>query len=411
MTAEFPDIALQQLEKCARCGKCRSVCPVFDVVKDEAFVARGRILLADALRKNQISASNEIAAIMAACLMCRRCSGICPSGVEFTEVLKAARSQIAKEVGLPAGASFFFRHVLPYRRRFNSVIRIAALGQRLAPARRKGNLRHLPLLFKGGKWLPPLAKISALEAYSKPARVENARLRVGIFVGCLINYVYPDFIDATIQLLRRAQIQTIIPEQQLCCGTPAVALGDVEAARMLARRNQEHFREAGCDYVITLCASCGTMLKREYPQLLDSSENPFGVPMLDLSEFLVRHVKLDYGRLQDSVTYHDPCHLRWGQGVIAEPRKLLSDVCHFQETPGEMYCCALGGAFSLTFPDFSEAIAQKKLQSLDALSVREVVSACPGCILQLNDLFARSGSDKKAVHLIQILARSIKTLT
>lgn len=404
----FAPSTLKELEKCARCGKCRSTCPVFAVVKDEAYVARGRISLADSLARAKIPATDEIRTIMSACLMCRRCSEICPSDVDVTGILQAARFCVAHEMDVSRLASLFFRHVLPRRRLFDAVIQLAAWGQKLVPGRRKGTLRHLPMLFKGGKWLPPIARVSALDAHRKPARVAGARMRVGIFVGCLTNYVYPHVVDIAVEQLKQACVEAVVPSSQVCCGTPVLAFGDREAAQTLARRNRECFEAAGCDYVIALCATCGRTLKQEYNRLLQTENHPLGSPVLDISEFLLRYAELDYEQLADSVTYHDPCHLRWGQKVAGEPRELLRRSCNFEEAPGEMTCCGQAGAFHVLFPELAEQIGRRKLESLATIEAKEVATGCPGCILQLNDLFARAGSDKKAVHIVEVLARSAK---
>ncbi|UCD57645.1 MAG: (Fe-S)-binding protein, partial [Candidatus Hydrogenedentota bacterium] len=190
-----PSLAsMDELEKCARCGKCRSVCPVFAELKDEAFVARGRISLFEALGRGEIATSPELRNIMSACLMCQRCTEICPSGVQFMQVLKAARERLAREMGLPFGSSFVFRHIITRRWLFDVAILAASLAQRVIPGRRKGNLRHLPLFFKGGKWLPPISRTPALRRYPRPVGVQGAKARVALFVGCLTNYVYPQVV-------------------------------------------------------------------------------------------------------------------------------------------------------------------------------------------------------------------------
>jgi glycolate oxidase iron-sulfur subunit len=93
--------------------------------------------------------------------------------------------------------------------------------------------------------------------------------------------------------------------------------------------------------------------------------------------------------------------------VAAEPRKLLTQSSHFVEPSGEMTCCGLGGAFHVLYPEIAESIGRKKVESLSSLDIREVATGCPGCVLQLNDLFAKSHIDKKAVHTIEVLARSL----
>jgi glycolate oxidase iron-sulfur subunit len=340
--------------------------------------------------------------------MCGRCSENCPSGVDFTEVLRAARVHVAREIRIPLTAALIFRRVLPRRKLFDALIRLAAFSQKILPGRRNGTLRHLPLLFKCGKWLPPLAKVPALDAHAIPIKVKGSWMRAGIFVGCLNNYIYPNIIDAGIALLHKAEVEAVVPSSQVCCGAPVLAFGDIEAARMLARRNQECFKAADCDLIITLCASCGRMLKHEYKRLLESTGPPLKLPVFDISEFLHKCSDLDYELRQDLVTYHDPCHLRWGQKISKEPRELLARACNFIELPGEMQCCGQAGAFHVLFPELAEKIGQKKLDSLAQIDAHVVASGCPGCILQLNDLFSRSGSDKKAMHVVEILNGSAR---
>ncbi|GAB4337019.1 MAG: (Fe-S)-binding protein [Candidatus Abyssubacteria bacterium] len=399
--------AAEELEKCARCGKCRAVCPVFAELRDEAFVARGRVALFEALSRDEISASPELQTIMSACLMCQRCREICPSGVQFVEILLAARARLAREMGLPFGFSFVFRYLLMRRRLFDFAMRAAAFVQRVIPGRRRGSLRHLPLFFKGGKWLPPLAKRTALERFGVAPLEKGEKKRVGIFVGCLTNYVYPEIVEACIELLRAAGMDVMVPESQLCCGTPALALGDLEAARRLARRNKACFEDARCDYIVAVCASCGRTLKQEYPYLLDSSET-LGAPVLDVCEFLVRHTDLAFGALKEKATYHDPCHLRWGQGIAAEPRRLLARSCAFEEIEGDMYCCGQAGTFHVFYPEIAEMLGRRKVESLSTSDASEVATGCPGCILQLNDLMAGAAIDTRAVHTVEILARALK---
>jgi len=398
----------EEVQKCARCGKCRSVCPVFAELKDEAFVARGRVWLFEAMSKGELPASPELRKIMSACLMCQRCSEVCPSGVDFVHVINAARERLAKEMGLPFGASFVLRHIITRRRLFDAVIYMTSLLQRVIPGKRKGSLRHLPLFFKGGKWLPPISRKPALNRRRAPAAVPGAKMRVALFVGCLTNYVYPEVVDTTIELLRSANIETIVPASQVCCGTPAIALGDMDAARELARRNRDCFGSVKCDFVLAVCASCGRTLKHEYAGLLGSADAAFDVPVLDVCEFISTHTDLEFRRLAERVTYHDPCHLRWGQGVQSEPRQLLARACRFEEMAGEMYCCGQAGSFHVFYPEIAHLIGQKKVGSLSSSSASEVATGCPGCILQLNDLMAEAGVNKRALHTIEILARSIR---
>jgi glycolate oxidase iron-sulfur subunit len=339
-------------------------------------------------------------------------------------------------MGLPFGASLVFRHVLTRRRLFDFTMRAASFVQRVIPGRRKGSLRHLPLFFKGGKWLPSLAKETALRRFgaTPPERrggpvwppgigqaqgpaptgaasrdqKNGGKKRVGVFVGCLTNYVYPEIIGACVELLRTAGMEVVVPDGQLCCGTPALAFGEIAAARRLARRNKRCFEDANCDFVVAVCASCGRTLKQEYLYLLDSGGATLGAPVLDVCEFVSKHTNLFFTRLTEKVIYHDPCHLRWGQGVMAEPRSLLARSCAFEEIAGDMTCCGQAGTFHVFYPEIAQMLGRRKVDSLSASDASVVATGCPGCILQLNDLMAGAGNGKRALHTVEILARAVR---
>jgi glycolate oxidase iron-sulfur subunit len=381
---------------------------VFKELKDEAFVARGRVALFEALSRGEITASAELQRIMSACLMCRRCSEVCPSGVEFKTILLAAREQLAREMGLPRGAGFVFRRILTSRRLFDMAMRGASLFQNLIPGKRKGNLRHLPLFFQGGKWLPPLAKRSALQRHLTQSKKAVTGKRVSIFVGCLTNYVYPDIVDAAVALLEKAGFEASVPSAQICCGTPPLALGDIDAARRLARVNKETFDADECDFIVTVCASCGRTLKSEYADLLDATDQPFSAPVLDISEFISEHTDIEFKASLEKITYHDPCHLRWGQDIEQEPRKLLGRARRFEEIPDEMYCCGQAGSFHVFYPEIAAMIGRRKVESITDSDAQEIATGCPGCILQLNDLMAEAGLNRRAIHTVEVLARSIR---
>ncbi len=408
MNDALSDAAEQEIEKCARCGKCRSVCPVFAEVRDEAFVARGRVALFEALSRGELTTSPELQKIMSACLMCQRCTEICPSGVEFMSVLKSARARLAKEMGLPFGSSLVFKHILMKRRLFDFSMRAASLLQQIIPGKRKGSLRHLPLFLHGGKWLPPMAGQTALRVHSNRPQVKGGAWRVALFIGCLTNYVYPEIVDATIELLGKAGIEVLVPPSQLCCGTPALAMGDIETARRLAHVNAEALNSEDCDFVITVCASCGRTLKSEYPDLLGAGGKAFDAPVMDVCEFTFEHTDLQFDPPKGKVTYHDPCHLRWGQGIEEPPRKLLERACEFEEIPDEMYCCGQAGTFHVFYPEIAGMIGRRKVESISGSDPAEIATGCPGCILQLNDLLAEAGIEKRALHTVEALVRSFQ---
>jgi glycolate oxidase iron-sulfur subunit len=192
----------------------------------------------------------------------------------------------------------------------------------------------------------------------------------------------------------------------LCCGQPVISYGDIKAAKNLASRNVETLGSVKCDAVITGCASCGRMLRKEYEPLLGRSAAALGEKVYDVGEFIVKFLDAKFERREEKVTYHDPCHLNWGQGIVKEPRQLLRAAGEYSEMPNATRCCGGGGSFSLFHYDLASKITAHKVESIESSPADVVATSCPGCMLQIQDRLAASGSSKRVEHLAEFLLRS-----
>ena len=397
----------REIARCAKCGKCRSVCPIFLEMGDESAVARGRITLAEAVLKGQIDLSRKVKAYMWMCLKCLRCTAMCPSGVAYEKILQGMRDEIAKRRGVPWLARAIFRFVLPKRRRFDKLIRLAALSQRILPRAREGMLRHLPLMFMGRQSVPALADKSALEML-EGHQPRGGRPRVGLFLGCLTNYIYPQIATSLIKVFDKAGYDVVIPREQVCCGTPVVCFGDVRSARRLAEINVRAF--ADCEAVVTGCASCGRTLKCDYEGLLGQEGKAFSARMFAAVEFLAKEGAI--GKLAQSgdggepktVTYHDPCHLNWGQGIVEPPRDIIKTCAQLVEMAEPERCCGGAGAFSLFHYDYASKIAAHKVEAIRNTGAEVVATSCPGCMLHIADRLDAEGMPTQVKHTLEVVA-------
>jgi glycolate oxidase iron-sulfur subunit len=238
--------------------------------------------------------------------------------------------------------------------------------------------------------------------------VERPKLRVALFLGCLINYVYPEIAEATVAVLGRLGVEVVIPQGQVCCGTPVLSFGDEQAARRLATMNTEALLVSGADHIVTACASCGKTLKSDYEWLVPDQGAALAKKVLDVSELLDRIPVQGARPIERRVTYHDPCHLRWGQNVVAPPRKLLGQYAQYVEMPEAERCCGGGGSFSLFHYDLATRIAAKKLDSIAASGAEVVATNCPGCILHISDRVTAAGMKIPVVHSIQIVEEAMR---
>jgi glycolate oxidase iron-sulfur subunit len=402
-----PQLILE-IDKCSKCGKCRSVCPVFAETNDESMVARGRITLAEALISGELEYSGRYLRSLKSCIRCMRCVEACPSGVDVAEIVRSMRAEAATDLGLSPLTRLVFRRVIPNRRLYNFAIRFASIAQRLLPRQRHGKLRHLPLFFRGERSVPPLARRTFLEQAREYEPLKDAEHRVGLFVGCLINYVYPEVGEAVVRLLNRYGIDVVVPPDQVCCGAPVIAMGDQVAAQKLADRNVKVFTDAGVDTILVACATGGKTLKKDYPRVLGEDSAEFSASVKDVVEFAADLVIPPIADAARKVTYHDPCHLRWGQGIYREPREILNRMARYEEMRDADRCCGMGGTFSLFFHDISRGITDRKMEAVAATDADIVATACPGCMLQLGEGIARCGMDKSVKHLIQIIEEATR---
>jgi len=397
----------QEVLKCARCGKCRSQCPVFLEVGTESNVARGRIALLDAYIQGRIPYSERVKESMMTCLRCLRCQENCPSGVAVDTLLNFAREKMAQELGVPFLGRVVFRGVLPRRKLFNALVRAASVFQKLLPrSREQRQLRHLPLLFGGKRRIPGLSKRSALKILPEVSKAKDEKKVVAFFVGCLTNYSYAHVAQSIVELLNRNGVTVVTPKGQLCCGQPVISYGDMKAARNLAARNVETLSAVKCDAVITGCASCGRMLRKEYGPLLGESAAAPGGKVYDVGEFIAKFLDAKFERRAEKVTYHDPCHLNWGQGITKEPRQLLKAAGEYSELANATRCCGGGGSFSLFHYDLASQIAAHKVESIESSPAEVIATSCPGCMLQIQDRLAAAGSSKRVEHLAEFLLKA-----
>ena len=391
------------MARCTKCGACRAVCPVFLETGEEGHVARGLISLAEAVLEGRLSYSREVEELCRFCLGCLRCTESCASDVAYEAVLQAVRAGLAEERGVPRAARAMFSFVLPRRWLFGLTLRLARLLQRVLPFRRSGRIRHLPLLFMDRRQVPRLARRTALSKHRDSTR--NRGERVGLFVGCLINYAYPRVAAAAINALERAGYDVVAPGEQVCCGSPVMAMGDVNAARILARRNLAAFKRAGVTRVATACAACGRTLRHAYAQVIPEEWRAAGIDVVDVSELIAPRLDRVAPESPAGVraTYHDPCLLKWGQGITEQPRRLLEPSVELVEMEDADRCCGNGGTSSVFHHDLSAKIADHKLAAIEKSGADAVVTGCPGCMLQFEDRLAAAGSSVRVLHTVEAL--------
>ncbi|HUZ35069.1 MAG TPA: heterodisulfide reductase-related iron-sulfur binding cluster [Streptosporangiaceae bacterium] len=440
---------------CVHCGFCLPACPTYQLWGEEMDSPRGRIhLISQALAGTQLT--EAAAGHLDRCLGCMACLPACPSGVRYDRLIEAARTwteeppdglvpapaRTARERAMRAAIFATF----PYPRRLRALLGPLRAAQwtrldRLAGSRAAQRLApELAVAMRLAPGHAPAARAGAL-----PGRVPAAgerRAVVGMLTGCVQQVFFPEVNAATARVLAAEGCDVIIPAGQGCCGALSLHSGRASQAVRLARRTIAEFERAGVDAIVVNSAGCGSAMK-EYGALLadggghrggpppaDASgqPDPAGWParaaaiagkVRDFSEFLVELFDSAGGPravrhgLAVTAAYHDACHLAHAQRIRQQPRDLLRAIpgLTLAEVGDGGTCCGSAGLYNLLQPEAARELGERKAAAIMATGASLVVSANPGCSLQIASATASAGGDAPAVaHIAEVLDASLRGL-
>jgi glycolate oxidase iron-sulfur subunit len=358
------------------------------------------------------------------CLACRACETACPSGVEYGKLIEAARSEIEARVPRPLGARLLRKFVFGHLLQSPSLLKTVGAFLYLYEAsglqrvvRSSGLLRLFGQLERLESLSPPMQSpfFFAQIGRTFPAEGEG-RYRVAFLAGCIANISFARLNEATVRVLQKNGCEVVVPGAQTCCGALHVHSGLREEARRLARRNIDAVVDGGFDAVITNAAGCGSTLK-EYDELLEHDEayagkaKKFTGLMKDVNEFLAA-IELNprMATLPITVTYQDSCHLAHGQRVRTQPRKLLRAVpgLTFREMPMSDLCCGSAGIYNVLQNEMAMTVLKSKMDYVNMTGAEVIVTANPGCMLQLQAGAKLHGKGQRVAHVVEILDESYR---
>jgi glycolate oxidase iron-sulfur subunit len=411
---------LDLVNDCVHCGFCLPTCPTYVLWGREEDSPRGRVyLMEEGLRGEPMS--DSMVAHFDRCLGCMACVTACPSGVRYDRLIEDTRQQVER------------LHHRPVRERLlrDAIFRLFPYPRRLRLLR--GPLRAYQATRASrvvGRLLTRTPTLAALESLtprlSRPERLPSLvaargtrRAVVGMLTGCVQRAFFPDVNAATARVLAAEGCDVIVPPGQGCCGALSVHNGREAEAQRFARSVIDVFTDAGVDRIVVNAAGCGSSMK-EYGELL--RDDPayaeraaaFAAKVRDLSEVLVelgpvapRHP------LPLTVAYHDACHLAHAQGVRAQPRRLLAGIPDLvlREIADPEICCGSAGVWNLLNPRPARQLGDRKAGAVLATGAQLLVTANPGCLMQVAASVRRAGATIGLAHTAQVLDASIRRLT
>ena len=416
-----------QLVVCMRCGLCQATCPVFAQTGREADVARGKLALLDGLMQEMFNDPRGVYERLNRCLLCGSCAANCPSGVEVLEIFIKARAILTGYMGLSAAKKILLRGMLVHPKTFDRLAEWGARFQQIFTRPVNDLLgtscARLVSPSLSERHFVPLAKTPFhAKTPSLDTDAGASGIKVAFFVGCLIDKIFPQVAEATLQVLKHHGVGIYLPQAQACCGIPAASSGDTATFKRLVQYNLDIFEDEKFDYLVTACATCTSTIKEVWPVLIRKEPGKLvdGVKRisektLDIHQFLVAKAGLK-GISQTNtenpvgVTYHDPCHLKKALGIAAEPRAVLAanPGYHLKEMPQPDACCGMGGSFNLQYYEISSEIGKRKRDNIKASGCEVVATGCPACMLQISDVLSRSKDRLAVKHPMEIYAEALK---
>jgi glycolate oxidase iron-sulfur subunit len=413
---------LDLVDDCVHCGFCLPTCPTYVLWGEEMDSPRGRVYLMEQGLRGGEPMTDSMVVHFDRCLGCMACVTACPSGVQYNRLIEDTRQQVERlhrrtvRERLLRGAIF---GLFPYPRRLR-LLRGPLRAYRASGAQRlvgrTGVLERAPTLATLESLAPRLGRPERL-----PARIPATgprRAVVGMLTGCVQRAFFPDVNAATARVLAAEGCEVVLPRGQGCCGALSVHNGREAEAQRFARALIDTFVDAGVDYLVVNAAGCGSSMK-EYGELL--RDDPayadkaaaLAAKVRDLSEMLVelgpvapRHP------LPVTAAYHDACHLAHAQGVRAQPRRLLGDIPELvlREIADSEICCGSAGVWNVLNPEPARQLGDRKARDVLATGADLLVTANPGCLMQVASSVRRAGGTIGLAHTAQVLDASIRGL-
>ena len=378
------------IDECVHCGFCLPTCPTYQSWNEEMDSPRGRIYLMKSLTEGR-ELSDTIIAHFDRCLGCMACVTACPSGVKYDELIMQTRAEVERARKSLFRSMLFT--MLPYPKRMKAMLIPQMIGKALRPflPRRLANLVSLT---------PPITAhhLAAKLPEFTPAKGAR-RARVALLAGCVQRVYFPSVNEATIRVLSAEGCDVVVPRDLGCCGALSAHAGRDEEARRFERKAIDAVTSAKVDAVIVNAAGCGSWMK-EWKKL----------PVKDISEFLVElGPRAERHPMKVKVAYHDACHLAHAQRIRSQPRQLLAAIPQLElhDIPDADQCCGSAGIYNIVKPESAHQIGERKVDNVLMVDPQLLVSANPGCTLQIEKILRERGRSLRTAHVIEVVDASI----
>ena len=425
---DINDDLLKEVSECIKCGACLSVCPVYKELCEESYSPRGHSALAEEIAQENLNLTAKLVEIFTKCLACEGCEAVCPKSIPTAKIVYEIREMLyqKRRYDAPLHSVIKLLYNSPYI--FTLLLKNAAmLRPFLFEDLKKVNLLrpriNLPFLSKS-RTIPKVRRKFFLD--NNFDKRPKSKSHISLFSGCIFNYIYPDIAMDSLNILKELQKEVHVCTEQICCGFPALSVGDFHGLKELVSKNVDILDETHPEKIVVLCSSCSLMFKKYYPKVFDGESESvknkirkFSSKLIDFSMYLRDHKdeldniykKKDYKAKESSekvktrVTYHNPCHLSKGLEAGSVIKDILEDreKVELIELDDPDACCGYGGVFNYKYPDLSLKISDRKIKDIINTRAKIVLTSCSGCIMQLKEGLLRHNSEVEVLHISQFI--------
>ncbi|MEA3499174.1 MAG: (Fe-S)-binding protein [Campylobacterota bacterium] len=420
-------------DECIKCGKCKTVCTIFNINQDETTSPRGFIDLLGAYKRDELELDKTAKDIFESCFLCTNCVEVCPNDLPTDMIIEQVRGDIAKKYGIAwYKRAFFFllrdRKVMDFLAKTGWVFQTC--GLKINHEKQSSKMRlNLPIEMIKDRTLPFADRKSFLNSYSEnisfsknKETTEKLKNKVAIFIGCMGNYAYTNIGKSLLKILEKLEIDAMIPKKQLCCGAPAYFTGDFDTVDYLIKKNIKYFETFidDVDAIIIPEATCSAMINTDWEHFLHdqldwkeravklSSKIHMATKWLENNTTLVKLLKDNGRQMDDIITYHDPCHAKKMQGVFKEPRALIEQNYKIDEMSDPNECCGFGGVTMQSEKyHLAKQVGVKKAVMINNTKASVVSAECSACRMQITDSLGRTDSDIVFKNPIELIADAL----
>lgn len=357
----------KELNKCSKCGLCQSVCPLYEISKNDCAVSKGKFVMLHGVVKGDLELSKNIDKYLNMCLRCGKCTNFCPSNIDACKIFNVAKQDYMKN-------KFLSKILYFIQSRFVFLLIIDLL--------------------------------SFFTSFFRPKRYECKAPKTVVlyFKGC-VNKIFPNTDRYINKILKNTDIK-ILEANFDCCGLPFLSDGNIKRFEQCAKNNIKKF-DCDYDYLVTDCASCESTIL-DYPKYFENcSINT--EKFLNWGDLIAKeNIKFVF-KSPVKITFHKPCHLK----SDAFFEKIIQNCENVQyiRSKGDDDCCGFAGSFALKQNKLSKLIMKKKAQNIIDSGAQYVVTTCPSCLLGLRcGLKLKNAKNTKVIGLLEFLSKADKII-